>query len=138
MKHLSVKYSPILLIYFFFSYQKSETTSQKPQTFYKEVITPDDIKTITPEEAKTYHKDIQYDYEYRTGTPGSYKYNYIVNGLDQVGDSVSGVINVKGEYGAGIIINKDKETIDIQVEWIDYGQLKGTDKDGNEYKLEVN
>jgi hypothetical protein len=117
---------------------KKEQPKIQPQTLYKEVITPDDIKTITPEEAKTYHKDIQYDYEYRTGTPGSYKYNYMVNGLDQVGDSVSGVVNVKGKYGAGIIINKNKETIDIQVEWIDYGQLKGTDKDGNEYKLEVN
>ncbi|PJJ07028.1 hypothetical protein CLU83_0160 [Flavobacterium sp. 1] len=58
--------------------------------------------------------------------------------MDQEGDSVSGAINVKGKYGAGIIINRDKETIDIHVEWIDYGKLKGTDEEGNIYKLEVN
>jgi hypothetical protein len=117
---------------------KKEQPKIQPQTFYKEVITPDDIKTITPQEAKTYHKDIHYHYEYRTGTPGSYKYNYVVNGLDQEGDSVSGVINVKGKYGAGIIINKDKKTIDIHVEWINYGKLKGIDNEGHEYKLEAN
>nr|WP_315203782.1 hypothetical protein [uncultured Flavobacterium sp.] len=116
---------------------KKEHSKIQPQTLYKEVITPDDIKTITPEEARTYHKDIHYHYEYRTGKPGNYKYNYIVNGLDQEGDSVSGVVNVKDKYGAGTIINKDKETIDVYVEWIDYGQLKGTDEDGNIYKLET-
>lgn len=128
----------ILFSFWLLTSCKKEQPQIQPKTFYKEVITPDDIKTITPEEAKTYHKDIHYDYEYRTGTPGNYKYDYLVKGLDQKGDSVSGVINVKGKYGAGIIINKEKETIDIQVEWIDYGQLKGNDEDGNEYKLEVN
>lgn len=117
---------------------KKEQAKIQPQTLYKEVITPDDIKTITPEEAKTYHKDIQYHYEYRTGTSGNYEYNYDINGLDQNGDSVSGVINVKGKYGAGIITNSDKKTIDIQVEWVDYGKLKGTDSDGNKYQLEAN
>lgn len=117
---------------------KKEQPKIQPQTFYKAVITPDDIKTITPEEAKTYHKDLKYDYEYRTGTSGNYEYNYVVDGLDQMEDSVSGVINIKGKYGAGTIINKDKETIDIEVEWVDYGKLKGTDEDGNIYKLEAN
>jgi hypothetical protein len=116
---------------------KKEQPKIQPQTFYKEVITPDDIKTITPEEAKTYHKDLKYHYEYRTGTSGNYEYNYEIIGLDQEGDSVSGVINIKGKYGAGTIINKDKETINIQVEWIDYGKLKGTDKECNSYQLEA-
>lgn len=110
----------------------------QPKTLYKEVITPDDIKTITPEEARTYHNDIKYDYEYRTGSSGNYEYNYLVNGLDQKGDSVSGVININGKYGAGTIITIDKETVDIHVEWIDHGKLKGTDEDGNIYKLETN
>lgn len=128
----------ILFSFWLLTSCKKEQPKIQPQTFYKAVITPDDIKTITPEEAKTYHKDIHYHYEYRTGTSGNYKYNYEVNGLDQEGDSVSGVINVKGKYGAGIIINRDKETIDIQAEWIDYGKLKATDKKGNEYRLDVN
>ena len=117
---------------------KKEQPKIQPQTFYKEAITPDDIKTITPEEARTYHKDIHYQYEYRTGTSNHYEYNYQVKGLDQLGDSVSGIINIKGKHGAGTIINRDEETIDIQVEWIDYGKLKGTDEEGNEYKLEAN
>jgi hypothetical protein len=128
----------ILFTFWLLTSCKKEEQKIQPQSLYKEAITPDDIKTITPDEAKTYHKDLKYDYEYRTGTSGDYEYNYVVNGLDQVGDSVSGVINIKGKYGAGTIINIDKETIDIQVEWIDYGKLKGTDEDGNIYKLEAN
>jgi hypothetical protein len=110
----------------------------KPNVSNKEVITPDDIKTITNEETKMYHKVLKNDYEYQTETTGNNEYNYLVNGLDQVGDSVSGVINIKGKYGAGTIINIDKETVDIEVEWIDYDKLKGTDEDGNIYKLETN
>lgn len=116
---------------------KKEQPKMQPQTLYKEVITPDDIKTITPEEAKTYHKDLKHKYEYRTGNSGDYEYNYLVEGLDQVGDSVSGVINIKGKYGAGTIINKDKKSIDIYVEWVDYGKLKGHDDEGNIYKLDA-
>jgi hypothetical protein len=128
----------IVLPFWFVTSCKKEQPKIQPQAFYKEVITPDDIKTITPEEAKTYHKDLKYDYEYRTGTSGNYEYNYVVEGLDQEGDSVSGLINIKGKHGAGTIINTNKETIDIQVEWVDYGKLKGTDNDGNEYTLEAN
>ncbi|REG90484.1 hypothetical protein [Flavobacterium aquicola] len=127
----------IFLPFCFLTSCKKEQPKIQPQTFFKEVITPDDIKTITPEEAKTYHKDLKHKYEYRTGTYGNYKYNYMVNGLDQEGDSVSGIINIKGKYGAGIIINKDKETIDIKVEWMDYGKLKGNDDEGNHYQLEA-
>jgi hypothetical protein len=128
----------ILFSFYLLTSCKKEQPKIEPQTLYKEVITPDDIKTITPQEAKTYHKDIHYHYEYRTGTSGNYKYNYLVSGLDQEGDSVSGVINIKGKYGAGILIDKDQETIDIQAEWIDYNKLKGTDNYGNEYQLEAN
>ena len=103
-----------------------------PQTFYKEVITADDVKSITPEEAKTYHKDINYQYEYRTGISGNYKYTYDVNGYDQDGNLVTGIINIEKKYGAGIIINNSDEEIDIKVEWIDYGILKATDENGNE------
>lgn len=117
---------------------KKEQPKIQPQTFFKEVITPDDIKTITPEEAKTYHKDLKRKYEYRTGTSGNYEYNYEVSGVNQEGDSVSGIINIKGKYGAGKIINKDKNSADIYVEWMDHGKLKGRDKKGNSYKLKVN
>ncbi|MNR41121.1 hypothetical protein D3C85_1594680 [compost metagenome] len=51
---------------------------------------------------------------------------------------MNGSINVEGKYGAGIITNNEDEEINIQVEWVDYGKLKGTDNEGNEYDLEVN
>lgn len=109
----------------------------KAQAFYKEVITPDDIKSITPEEAKTYHKDIKYRYEYRTGISGNYEYTYDINGYDQDGNLVTGIINIENKYGAGIIINNLDEEIDIKAEWVDYGRLKATDENGNEYNLVV-
>lgn len=108
-----------------------------PQTFYKEIITATDVKSITIEEAKTYHKDINYQYEYRTGISGNYEYTYDVNGYAQDGNLVTGIINIEKKYGAGIIINNSDEEIDIKVEWIDYGRLKATDENGNEYNLVV-
>lgn len=126
----------ILLLCFLIACKKEQPKIQ-PQTLFKEVITPDDIKSITPEEAKTYHKDLKHKYEYRTGTSGNYEYNYEIKGINQEDDSVSGVINIKGKYGAGTIINKDKKSIDIYVEWVDYGKLKGHDAEGNIYKLKA-
>lgn len=116
---------------------KKEKPPQKINLFYKEVIQPDDRKTITTEEAKTYHNDIHRQYEYRTGKPGHYEYNYDVSGYNAIGDSISGNINIQGKYGAGILITTDGE-IEITAEWIDYGRLKAVDKDGNEYHLQVN
>jgi hypothetical protein len=109
----------------------------KPQPFYKAAITPDDVKSITPEEAKTYHKNINYQYEYRTGISGSYEYTYDVSGYDQDGNLVSGIINIEKKYGAGVIINNNDEEINIKAEWINYGRLKAIDENGNEYTLVV-
>jgi len=39
---------------------KRELPPAKINSFYKEVITPDDRKVITPQEAKTYHVDTEY------------------------------------------------------------------------------
>jgi hypothetical protein len=116
---------------------KKEKPPQKINTFHEEVIQPDDRKTITTEEAKTYHNDTHRQYEYRTGKPGHYEYNYDVSGYNAIGDSISGNINIQGKYGAGILITNDGE-IEITAEWIDYGRLKAVDKDGNEYHLQVN
>lgn len=117
---------------------KKEKPPQKINTFYKEVVQPDDRKTITPEEAKTYHNDTHRRYEYRTGKPGHYEYNYDVSGTNTIGDSVYGNINIQGKYGAGILTNRKGGEIEITAEWIDYGKLKAVDKAGNEYHLEVN
>jgi hypothetical protein len=116
---------------------KKEKPPQKINTFYKEVIQPDDRKTITPEEAKTFHNDKHRQYEYRTGKPGHYEYNYDVSGYNALGDSVSGNINTEGKYGAGILTSTTEGEIEITAEWIDYGKLKAVDKEGNEYHLQV-
>lgn len=110
---------------------------QKINTFYKEVITADDRKSITPEEAKTYHVNTQYHYKYRTGNSGHYEYNYNVKGVNIKGDSVFGNINIEGKYGAGILINDSVPELNIKTEWIDHGKLKAFDEKGNEYFLIV-
>jgi hypothetical protein len=121
------------------SCKKEPAPEQIQELFYKKdsVITPDDIKTITPQEAKTYHKDTQYQYEYRTGISGEYEYNYDVSGHDQNGNEVSGNINTEGKQGAGTITNHQGEQRNIQTEWISYGKLKATDDQGNVYELEA-
>ncbi|MEO7978635.1 hypothetical protein [Flavobacterium sp.] len=106
--------------------------------FYKEAITADDRETITPQEAKTYHVDKTFQYEYRTGISGNYEYNYDVKGVDTKGDSIFGNINVQGKYGAGILNVENLPDIDINTEWVTYGKLKATDKNGNQYDLIVN
>jgi hypothetical protein len=116
---------------------KRELPPQKINSFYKEVLKPDDRKVITPEEAKTYHVDNEYQYEYRTGKSGHYEYNYNVKGVNIKGDSVFGNINMEGKYGAGILLFDTITDIEINTEWVGQGELKATDKNGNEYYLKV-
>ncbi|WP_395054957.1 hypothetical protein [Flavobacterium sp.] len=106
--------------------------ASKPQNFI-----PQEEHTIAIDDQTNFHQDATYKYENRTGTSGDYQYNYDVLGNDSNGNEVYGTINVEDKYGEGIIINTDKEEIEIEVEWIGYGKLKGTDKIGNEYDLEV-
>lgn len=115
-----------------------ERPPQKINTFHDENIKPDDQKTITPEEAKTYHNNTHLKYKYRTGRPGHYEYNYDVSGYNAIGDSVFGNINIQGKYGAGILNNRTGGEIEITAEWIDYEKLKAVDKEGNEYHLQEN
>jgi hypothetical protein len=132
-------YLILLLLSTFYSCKKAASPPPLPQvnSFYNPVITPDDRKTITPEEARTYHVNKTYQYEYRTGNPGNYEYNYDVKGINSRGDSVCGNINVQGKYGAGILTSDSVAEVEINTEWISYGKLKATDKQGNEYHLIV-
>lgn len=128
---------PFLLLIIVSCKKADAPPPQKVNSFYKEVITADDRKTITPEEAKTYHVDHVYEYKYRTGNSGNYEYNYDVKGINTSGDSVFGNINVSGKYGAGILKNDSIANIEINTEWISSGKLKATDKEGNGYLLVV-
>jgi hypothetical protein len=135
---MSKNYSVLFLLLATLSCKKvSAPPLPEIKSFYKQVVTVDDRKTITPEEAKTYHVNNTYKYEYRTGNPGQYEYNYDVKGINIEGDSVCGNINVLGKYGAGILIGFAVADIEINTEWISYGKLRACDKKGNEYLLIV-
>lgn len=127
----------ILLLITFSCKKAAAPPPSEINSFYKSTITADDRKSITPEEAKTYHVNEKYQYEYRTGNPGHYEYNYDVKGITIKGDSVFGNINVEGKYGAGILKIDTIGEIEIDTEWISYGKLKALDKKGNEYQLIV-
>ncbi|MCO6462726.1 MAG: hypothetical protein J5I52_01120 [Saprospiraceae bacterium] len=84
-----------------------------------------------------YHTDPNFEYEYRTGNSGNYEYNYDISGWDENGNSVYGNIDIQGKYGSGYILDEDGNEKYIDVEWVDYGVLEGTDEDGNSYEFEV-
>ena len=117
--------------------QEASKSKEERVTLVKEKILPDDIKTITPQEAKTFYKNPERQYEYRTGTSNNYEYNYDVVGTDSLQKPVKGNINVQGKYGAGIINVFEGKNVEVEVEWVDYGKLKGKDKEGNIYYLTV-
>ncbi|WP_433832769.1 hypothetical protein [Flavobacterium anhuiense] len=132
-------YLILFALFSFYSCKKAASPPPLPQvnSFYKSVITADDRKTITTEEAKTYHVSSTYKYEYRTGHPGHYKYNYHVKGVNITGDSVFGNMNTEGKYGAGILVTDSIPELEISTEWVSHGKLKAVDKKGNEYNLVV-
>lgn len=130
---LNLQIKQILIVcftlFFFFSCQKTPTIPEKPQGFRQE--------KITPEEAKTFHQDKEFEYEYRTGNSGHYEYNYDVKGEDENGNEVSGKINIEGKYGAGKIDDQKGNIHNVEVEWYDKGKLKAVDEKGKRYELVV-
>lgn len=133
------KYKILLLLFFIVTVGcKKEVPLQKTETFYKETITSQDRKVITAEEAKTYHTDKKHKYQYRTGNPGAYEYNYNLKGIDVKGDSVFGNINTSGKFGAGILIYNTIDEIEVKTEWVGHGKLKAIDNKGNVFQLIVN
>jgi hypothetical protein len=58
-------------------------------------------------------------------------------GADQEGNKVKGNINIEGKYGAGKMEDEQGNKHDIEVEWYDYGKLKGIDENGVTYELIV-
>ena len=108
--------------------------NEEPQ---RQSFVPTEVTNLTEEEVKTIHIDTSYKYEYRTGTSGDYGYNYDVSGYDIDGNDVAGNVSMEDKYGTGIITKSDGEEIEVEVEWIGYGELKATDSEGNEYELTV-
>jgi hypothetical protein len=112
--------------------KQANTPESQPQGFVS-----NDIVYDKPQDNPTYHVDEEHKYEYRTGTSGDYEYNYDVVGYDQDGNEVSGNISIQDKYGRGTITNSNGDEVEIDAEWVDYGKLKATDDDGNEYELEA-
>lgn len=134
---MSIKLFPLILCCcVLYNCRKEEhaTPKKEPES---EKIQPEDIKTITPEEAVSFHKNPQREYEYRTGTFNNYEYDYDIVGTDEKQNPVTGNIIVKGKYGAGILESETEKDIEVQVEWTGYGKLKGTDQKGRNYTLEI-
>ena len=132
-KYTSNKYLLLFLFFIFISCKKNEV---QRNYLKKEKIKP--FVEVPPTNDKTFHKDTIREYEYRIGTTGDYKYNYDVFGFDNEGNEVLGNVTVDGKYGNGIIINKNRKEVNIDIEWVGYGKLKGVDSDSIEYQLEVN
>lgn len=84
-----------------------------------------------------YYTDTAYKYEYRTGSSGNYEYNYDIVGQDEDGNDIEGNINIQGKYGSGTVTDIDGNERNVEVEWVGYGELEGTDDGGNTYMLEA-
>lgn len=89
------------------------------------------------EQEQTVHTDTAYEYEKRTGTSGHYEYTYEVFGTDANGNKVTGVIEIEGRNGTGVLEDANQKPHKIEVEWVGYGLLNATDENGNEYELTV-
>lgn len=111
----------------------NNTTNPQAQGF----VSTKQVEYEEPQDDPTYHVDEEHKYEYRTGTSGDYEYNYDVVGHDGNGDDVSGNVTMNGKYGNGTITTPDGDEVDVDAEWIDYGKLRATDENGNEYELEA-
>jgi len=100
---------------------------------------PNSVYSPVPkmEQEQTVHTDTAYEYEKRTGTSGHYEYTYEVFGEDANGNKVTGIIEIEGRTGTGILEDANQKSHKITVEWVGYGLLKATDKKGNEYELTV-
>ncbi|WP_291151752.1 hypothetical protein [Flavobacterium sp. UBA7680] len=123
----------VILIFALLSLNNCKQNEQELQQNF----VPANAEDLTVEELKTVHTDSNYKYEYRTGTSGDYGYNYDVSGYDENGNEVTGNVSMEDKYGTGTITNAEGDKVDVEVEWVDYGELKATDQDGNEYELTV-
>ena len=123
----------ILLVMLCCCNKKQTTHLANPTQFHsdKESVT----EVIQAKE--DYRTNSNYQYKHRSGASGHYEYTYDVHGYDAENNEVSGSISIEGDQGIGLLTDVKENEIEVDVEWIDYGKLKATDKDGNEYELEV-
>lgn len=90
-----------------------------------------------PEEQATLHTDTVYQYEFRTGESGNYKYNYDVIGTDDLGNPITGNVSMQDKYGVGVLTDEEGNAIEVTLEWVGYGELMAEDEEGNVWELGV-
>lgn len=113
------------------------TKSQSSEANTEPLNENKEINVLVNQGEAIHNKDSSYQYENRTGSSGHYEYTYDVTGHDADSNEVSGSITIQGKQGTGILTDTQNNEIEVDVEWIDYGKLKATDENGNEYELEV-
>lgn len=113
--------------------RENNTAANIPQA--QEEITYSPV--ATPEEQATLHTDTVYQYEFRTGESGDYKYNYDVTGTDASDNPVRGNGSMQGKYGAGMLLDKEGNEIEVTLEWVGHGELRAEDEEGNVWDLVV-
>ncbi|CAM3962415.1 hypothetical protein FLCU109888_11145 [Flavobacterium cucumis] len=132
--------STLLFLFCFLIFFNCKENNFKKKAVEKELIEKKQIKPFLetpPKDDVTYQEDSTKEYEYRTGTAGDYTYVYDIYGFDSEGNEVTGTIVVNGKYGNGLLINVNGAEIEITVAWIGKGELRGKDKEANEYALFV-
>jgi len=117
--------------------KNKRTSTPSSSNYTNEVRSGENYNEVNSHYNDNYHADPDYKYEYRTGDPGDYEYNYDIYGSDENGNSAYGNIDISGKYGSGYIEDEDGNEKYIDVEWVDYGILEGVDEDGNTYEFEV-
>jgi hypothetical protein len=113
---------------------KSKKTENDSQTV-SNYNTTEGVSTYQNSNYTNSQSGTGYKYEYRTGNSGNYEYNYDISGSDENGNSVNGNIDIQGKYGSGYIQDENGNEKQVEVEWVDYGVLEGTDEDGNTYEF---
>jgi hypothetical protein len=81
----------------------------------------------------TYPEAPPYVREVDAGSESTYSYR--VDGRNNQGEVVHGLVNTRGTSGSGYVRNDNRDLFWIETEWLDQGVLRASDKEGNTYTL---
>ncbi len=114
-------------------------TTQVTSAAVLRAVTPDSEYELEPDFSREDEYKSYATYEYirprDTGTQNTYTYR--VDGRDEDGDRVRGMVNTRGRFGNGYLRTEKRELIWIETEWTDDGELVGYDESGTCYELET-
>src|SRR5690606_41746489 len=70
--------------------KNKRTSTPSSSNYTNEVRSGENYNEVNSHYNDNYHADPDYKYEYRTGDPGDYEYNYDIYGSDENGNSAYG------------------------------------------------